>query len=120
METTTDDFRILPLKRDRDALMLIALAAIIALLVVIGLAFLPDAAWERLEERSKLLWGALAAAVPVIAVAWQRISLRRDAVKALGMAASAPLTIEAMPSDYFSGVVTGTGEGEALAPIEEG
>lgn len=93
MNPTTDDFRILPLKRDRDALILIALGVIVAALVVVGLAFLPDAAWERLEERSKLLWGALVAIAPIVMVAWQRLSLRKAAIKAMGTAASAPITI---------------------------
>lgn len=97
METTPDDFRILPLRRDRDAYLLIGLALVIGVLVVVGLAFLPDAAWERLEERSKLLYGALVAVVPVLVLAWQRYRLRRDAVLGLGQAASAPIMLDGGP-----------------------
>ena len=96
METTTDDFRILPLKRDRDAFLLIGLAVVIAFVVIVGLAFLPDAAWDRLEERSKLLWGAGLSVVPVLVLGWKRLELRKESVKALGQAASAP-TVEVVP-----------------------
>lgn len=99
MDTTPDDFRIKPLREDRDALLLIGLALVIALLVLIGLAFLPDAAWERLQDRSKLLWGALVAAAPIMLVAYQRLGLRKEAVKALGKAASAPVSLEVLSAD---------------------
>lgn len=93
MDTSPDDFRILPLKRDRDALLLIALGVVVILLVAVGLAFLPDEAWNRLEERSKLLWGALVGIVPLLMVARERLKLRQAAVTAMGKAASAPITI---------------------------
>lgn len=104
MDTKPDDFRILPLRCDRDALMLIALSVIAVVLVFVGLAFLPDEAWDRLESRSQLLWGALAAIAPALIAAWQRMSLRKEAVKALGKAASAPLSIETTPMMYADDV----------------
>lgn len=101
MQTDTDDFRIIPLKRDRDAYMLIGLAVVIAVFVIVGLAFLPDAAWHRLEERSKLLWGALVAVAPILLLAWKRLDLRKAGVKALGQAASAPTTtITTTPEEH--------------------
>lgn len=120
METTPADFRILPLKRDRDAFILLGLAALIALLVVVGLAFLPDKAWHRLEDRSQLLWGALVSILPVLLLSWQRLKLRRAAISALGKAASAPLTIEAPMGEPIYGVLSHAENhegGEPLPPI---
>lgn len=96
MNTTTDDFRILPLLRDRDALLLIGVALLALLVVVAGLAFLPDEAWQRLEQRSKLLWGALVAVAPILLLGWKRLELRKASVLALGHAASAGPTATAV------------------------
>lgn len=94
METTTEDFRIQSLRRDRDAMLLIGLSIVLGLLVLVGLAFLPADAWDRLTERSELMWGVLVAVAPTVLVVWQRYKLRRDAVLGLGKAASAPTVVE--------------------------
>ncbi|MBC7671900.1 MAG: hypothetical protein H7247_05715 [Polaromonas sp.] len=110
MDTTPEDFRILPIKRDAASLLLIGLAVVIALLMLVSLAFLPEAAWDRLQERSRLLWGAALAAAPILLVAWQRFSLRKAAVTALGRAAAgAPLTVhETSPLEPIYGVMSHT------------
>lgn len=94
MDTSTDDFRIKDLGRDRDALILFGLSAVLVLLAVAGLVFLSDAQWDRLVNRSKILWVAGLAAVPTIVAIYQRYQLRRTSAKALGVAAAgAPLPL---------------------------
>lgn len=94
MNTTTDDFRIKALLKDRDALLLIGLSIVLIILIVLGLALLSDNQWDRLVARSHVLWAAALAVIPTLLAIWQRYQLRRDSVQSLGMAASAPLTID--------------------------
>jgi len=93
MDTSPEDFRIKDLRKDKDALVLIGVSLAIGLLVVIGLAFLPDTAWDRLVERSKLLWVAGIALVPTLMAISNRYRLRRGAVDALGQAAFSPTIV---------------------------
>lgn len=99
MDTTTDDFRILPLRRDRDALVLIGVSMVLVVMILAALAFLPDAAWSRLVERSNTLYAAGAALVPTVIAVWRRYKLREQAAHALAFAAAAPQALPLIEED---------------------
>lgn len=87
MNTTTDDFRIKALLKDRDAMLLIGLSIVLVIMLVLGLALMSEEQWDRLVSRSHVLWAAALAALPTLLAVWQRYQLRRDAVRGLGEAA---------------------------------
>lgn len=88
MNTTPDDFRIKALLKDKDALILIGLSLLLGVLIVAGLALLTDAQWQRLVDRSKLLYAAAIAVVPTLLAIYARYRLREAAVRSLGQATS--------------------------------
>lgn len=88
MNTSADDFKIKALLRDKDALLLIGLSLLLAVLLVLGLALMSEEQWNRLVQRSNILWAAALAALPTLLAIWQRYQLRRDAVRGLGQASS--------------------------------
>ena len=92
METSPEDFKIKSLATDKDALILIGISVVLAVLLVMGLALLSEAQWERLVSRSKILYAAGLAVVPAVIAIWQRYKLRRDAVRGLGQASTTVVT----------------------------
>ena len=84
----TDDYRIIPLRRDRDAILLVAISAAALLITLGALAFLPDEAWDRLSDRSHALYVAGASVIPAVIAGWRRYKLREEAVKALSWAST--------------------------------
>jgi hypothetical protein len=88
MNTTPDDFKIKALVKDKDALLLIGLSILLGVLIVLGLALLSDAQWERLVTRSKVLYAAALAAIPAVLALYARFKLREAAVRSLGQASS--------------------------------
>ncbi len=108
MNTTTDDFKIKALVRDKDALLLIGMSAVLALAILLGLALLSDAQWNRLVERSKLLWAAGLAIVPALVAIYSRFRLREAAVRSLGAATQPTTTTE--PAGNLPAGVTKAGK----------
>ncbi len=87
MNTSTEDFRIKSLAKDKDALLLIGLSILLAVLIVLGLALMTDAQWNRLVGRSHILWAAALAALPTLLAIYARFKLREKAIEGLGVAA---------------------------------
>lgn len=99
METTADDFRILSLRRDRDALLLIGVSLVLVVMMLAALAFLPDAAWSRLVDRSKAMYAVGVALLPTVIAVWRRYKLREQAAHALAFAAAAPQALPLIEED---------------------
>lgn len=80
MSNDPDSYRILPIGRDRDALVGIGLSLVLVVGILATLAFLPDPAWERLVDRSKALYAVGASLIPALLVLSRRYKLRGDIV----------------------------------------
>lgn len=86
-----DDFKVKPLWFDTEALVLIVLGVLLVVGTVVVLVFLPDALWDRLVERSKIMYAGLVGVVGILYATGRRVSLRREAIKGYASSVANPL-----------------------------